>query len=231
MDLSRNNRIRLAAAVATFAATMSALGGQLGAKEVSQIEVRIIADDMCCQGCAQKVAAQLYAAPGVTDVRTDVPKRLVKITATPSPKLTLERLWRAVEKGKGAPSKLITSEATYTLMKPEEFQPAERLSSREYLIELAEFDSADLHATTVLLRKTYNAPQINLDQSRRTLTFQTGSDESLSEWALLRLVKQAGIVPVRVAGPSGSLEIEYATESRRRTGAHQPKPGIRGDVR
>jgi copper chaperone CopZ len=228
MDPSRNNRLRFAATVATLAATLSPLAGQLAAKEETHIEVRIVANDMCCQGCAQKVAAQLYAAPGVTDVRTDVPKRLVKITATPSSKLTLERLWRAVEKGKGAPSKLITSEATYTLMKPEEF---ERLSPGEYLIELAEFDSADLHATTLLLRKTYSASQINLDDSRRVLTLQTGSDESLSEWALLRLVKQVGNVPVRIAGPSGSLEIEYATESRHRTAAHQLKPGIRGDVR
>src|SRR5262245_10993163 len=71
-------------------------------------KVQIVADDMCCNGCAQKIGAQLYAAPGVTAVDADVPNRLVVVTAKPSSKLTAERLWAAVEKGNGGPSKLIT---------------------------------------------------------------------------------------------------------------------------
>lgn len=213
MDLSRNHRIRLAAAVATFTATMSALGSQLAAKEAAHIEVRIVADDMCCQGCAQKVAAQLYAAPGVTDVRTDVPQRLVKITAKPSPKLTLERLWRAVEKGKGAPSKLITAQATYTLTSREREPPSERLPVGRYVIKVAELQqTADLQPIIASLRSMSGVQHVDADMSQQTLTIQSSSNQPLSEWALVRVVKQAGSVPVCVSGPFGSLAIEYALE-------------------
>ena len=90
-------------------------------------KVQIVADDMCCKGCAQKVAAQLYAAPGVTSVQADVPNRLVTVTAKPSPKLTVERLWQAVEQGKGGPSKLVTPQATYVLFRAESLPAEQRL--------------------------------------------------------------------------------------------------------
>lgn len=213
MDPSRNNRIRLAAIVATFAATLWALGGQLAAKEAAHIEVRIVADDMCCQGCAQKVAAQLYAAPGVTDVRTDVPKRLVKVTAKPSPKLTLERVWRAVEKGKGAPSKLITAQSTYTLTRLEQEPPSERLPAGRYVIKVAKPQhAADLQPLIASLRSMSGVQHVEVDVSQQTITIQSSSITPLSEWALVRVVKQAGSVPVRISGPFGSLAIEYALE-------------------
>jgi copper chaperone CopZ len=231
MDLARKTRIRLMTAVITFATAVSAQECRLAAHEAARIEVRIIADDMCCQGCAQKVAAQLYAAPGITDVRTDVPKRLVTITAKPSPKLTLERLWRAVEKGKGAPSKLITAQATYALSRPEQLTAADRLAPSEYAIEFAEFDTGDLQATAAHLRHKLSAQHIDVDQSRHTLTFRTASNEALSEWALLRVVKERGHAPVRVAGPFGSLEIEYVAERSGRSAAHPSIPRNRGGVR
>jgi copper chaperone CopZ len=213
MDLSRNHRIRLAAAVATLAATMSALGGQLAAKEAAHIEVRVVADNMCCQGCAQKVAAQLYAAPGVTDVRTDVPQRFVKITAKPSPKLTLERLWRAVEKGKGAPSKLITAQATYTMTSREQELPSERLPVGRYVIKVAKLQqTADLQPIIASLRSMPGVQHVDADMSQQTVTIQSSSNQPLSEWALVRVVKQFGSLPVRVSGPFGSLTIEYALE-------------------
>jgi hypothetical protein len=173
----------------------------------------------------------LYAAPGVTEVRADVSKRLVTITAKPSPKLTLERLWRAVEKGKGAPSKMTTAQANYTLTRPEKLPTAERLSTGEYAIEFAEFDSGDLQATAAHLREKLSAQHVNVDQSRRTLIIQTASNEAISEWALLRVMTQAGQAPVRVAGPFGSLEIEYAAERPGRTAAQPSNSSNRGGVR
>ncbi|HEY3394799.1 MAG TPA: heavy metal-associated domain-containing protein [Lacipirellulaceae bacterium] len=222
MDLSRRNRVRLAATVATFAATLSALAGQLAAKEAAHIEVRIVADDICCQGCAQKVAAQLYAAPGVTDVQTDVPQRLVKITAKPSAKLTLERLWRAVEKGKGAPSKLITPQATYTLTNVEQVRPSKRLPAGRYVLKVAKPQpqhTADFHPIIESLRSMPGVEHVDLDMSQHTITIQSSSNQPLSEWALVRVVKQAGSVPVRVSGPFGSLAIEYALERAERNAA------------
>lgn len=232
MDLTRNDRIRLAAAVATFAATMSALGGQLTAKEAARIEVQIVADDMCCQGCAQKVAAQLYAAPGVTDVRTDVPKRIVKITATPSPKLTLERLWRAVEKGNGAPSKLITSQATYTLTGLEQEPLSERLPAGRYVIMVAKPQhAAELQSIIASLRSLPGVQHVDVDVSQQTITIQSSSNQPLSEWALVRVVKQAGSVPVRVSGPFGSLAIEYALERVEHSAAQQSNSHSGGGIR
>ncbi|HEX2474232.1 MAG TPA: heavy-metal-associated domain-containing protein, partial [Lacipirellulaceae bacterium] len=119
MDSTHRKKHRNAIILLILAATISANDCCSAAQEHVYINVQITADDMCCQGCAQKVAAQLYAAPGVTTVATDVPNRTVKVTAKPSAKLTLERLWRAVEKGKGGPSKLVTAQATYTLIKAE----------------------------------------------------------------------------------------------------------------
>jgi copper chaperone CopZ len=231
MDLARKTRLRLITAVITFATAVSVQECRLAAQESARIEVQIIADDMCCQGCAQKVAAQLYAAPGVSDVRADVSKRLVTITAKPSPKLTLERLWRAVEKGKGAPSKLITAQATYTLTKTEQLPAAERLAPGEYAIEFAEFATGDLQATAAHLRHKLSAQHVDVDQSRRTLIIQTARNEAISEWALLRVVKESGQAPVRLAGSFGSLMIEYAAERRGRSAAHPSLPRIRGVVR
>jgi copper chaperone CopZ len=58
----------------------------------------IIVDDMHCGSCAKKIAAQLYAVPGVIEVRADVKKSAAYVVPqkrkTPSPRL----MWEAVEK-------------------------------------------------------------------------------------------------------------------------------------
>jgi copper chaperone CopZ len=215
----------------TFTAAITAQECRLTAQEATRIEVRIIADDMCCPGCAQKVAAQLYAAPGVTNVVADVPKRIVKVTAMPSPKLTLERLWRAVEKGKGAPSQLITAQATYALTRVEQLPPSERQASGQYVVELAELpDAVEVEKMTSQLQSMPGVRHVTLEESPPVLTIQSASDVPLSEWALVRIVKNSGLVPVRVAGPFGSLAIEYA-ESRGRTAANPSNRSMRGGVR
>jgi copper chaperone CopZ len=232
MNVTRKSRVQNKIALATFAVAIFAGPCRLSAKETGRIEVRIIAGDMCCQGCAQKVAAQLYAAPGVTNVATDVPKRIVTVIANPSPKLTLERLWRAVEKGKGVPSQLITSEATYTLTRLEQLTSSERLAPGQYMIEMAApQDAADIEKIATLVRSMPGVQRVDPDVSRRTLSVQYVGNVALSEWALVRVVRKSGHLPVRVAGPFGSLAIEYASESRLHTAAHRSNRSMQGGVR
>ena len=45
-------------------------------------QVQIVAADMCCKGCVQKVAGQLYAAPGVTEVNANLENRTVVVTVS-----------------------------------------------------------------------------------------------------------------------------------------------------
>jgi copper chaperone CopZ len=204
----------------------------LATQDARHIEVQIVADEMCCKGCAQKIAAQLYAAPGVTAVTADVPKRIVKITAKPSPKLTLERLWRAVEKGKGAPTKLITAQATYTLTKAELLPPSERLAPGHYVIEVADWrDIAGMQRMITHLRAMPGVQHVDLDMPQQTLNIQSPTNPPLSEWALVRMAKQDGYLPIRVSGAFGCLAIEYANQTRNQTAAHPAPLSIQGGVR
>ncbi len=231
MDHTRRITRRFAIAFASFAAGL-ANSCCLAAQDAKHIEVQIIADDMCCKGCAQKVAAQLYAAPGVTAVVADVPKRIVKITAKPSPKLTLERLWRAVDQGKGAPTKLITAQATYSLTKPEQLPTSERLAPGHYVIKILE--SRDAAAVQRIINHLQSMPgvqHVDADMSQHIVTIQTAVEVPLSEWALVRVVKQSAQTPVRVSGPFGRLTIEYANQSQHQTAAHASQHSIQGGVR
>jgi copper chaperone CopZ len=213
MDQTRAITIRFAISIATFAAAVAARNSCLATQDATHIEVQIVADDMCCKGCAQKVAAQLYAAPGVTAVAADVPTRIVKITAKASPKLTLERLWRAVEKGKGAPTKLITAQATYTLTKAELLPPSERLAPGHYVIKVADWrDTADMQRIITHLRAMPGIQRVDMQMSQQTLIIQSPTNQPLSEWALVRVVKQDSFLPVSVSGEFGCLTIEYANQ-------------------
>ena len=106
-------------------------------------QVQIVAAGVCCNGCAQKVGAQLYTEPGVSNVQADVPNHLVTITFRPSPKLTLGRLWAATERGDGKPSKLVTSQATYTLQRPEQLQLTEPLQPGHYWVVVEKLGSEE----------------------------------------------------------------------------------------
>jgi copper chaperone CopZ len=66
----------------------------------------ITVPDMHCMGCAKKMAAQLYAVPGVAGVQADVASTTLVITAkgeqAPSPRA----LWEAVERAGYRPTRL-----------------------------------------------------------------------------------------------------------------------------
>jgi copper chaperone CopZ len=195
-------------------------------------KVQIVADDMCCKGCAQKVAAQLYSAPGVTSVQADVPNRVVTVTAKASPKLTVERLWRAVEQGKGGPSKLVAPQATYVLFRPESLPPEQRLPIGRYSLEVKSMHSKDVAQTIAnQIYSLRDVQDVGVDLEQRKLFVQSANGAVLSPWALAIAAERAQGEPVAIAGPFGVLMIERSESARPTTAAKPGYSQTQGEVR
>jgi copper chaperone CopZ len=219
----------------SFALIAVAVAQQFGldraAGQQPLIKVQILANDMCCQGCAQNVAAQLYAAPGVTSVEADVANRTVTVTAKPSPKLTPQRLWQAVEQGKGGPSKLVTAQATYTLTKPESLKQEDRLPVGQYVLVVRELK--DREAAQRIANQIYRlrgVSKISLDGAQQALHVQT-SGVALSPWVLAAAAEQAQAEPVAVNGPNGLLTIDRTVQANRATAGRPVSPQVQGEIR
>jgi copper chaperone CopZ len=194
--------------------------------------IQIVADDMCCRGCAQKVAAQLYAAPGVTSVEADVPKRTVVVTAKPSAKLTLHRLWQAVEQGKGGPSKLVGPQGIYSLKPLESLKPEDRLPSGQYALVVRELkDKQSAQAIANALYAIRGVSNVSVDVEKRTLLVQTSDIPALSPWALAAAAEQAKAEPVTISGPHGLFTIEELATANRATADRLGYPQVPRGVR
>lgn len=187
------------------------------------VTYEITADDMCCGGCAKKVAAQLYTAPGVVDVKANVAARTVTVFAKPSDKLTVERLWNAVEKGKGGPSKLTAATGTYTLTKPNQLPAAERAASGSYVIVVAKLKAngaAELVGRELRGVRGVKTIVVNLDSDQLVVEPQQGVH--LSPLALAAAVERTKQQPLSVTGPQGRLTIEPAAPQ---LSSRQKSPG------
>lgn len=196
------------------------------------LKVQVVADEMCCKGCAQKVAAQLYAAPGVTSVEADIPNRLVTVIAKPSPKLTLELIWQAVEKGKGGPSKLVTPDATYVLTRSENLKPEKRLAAGRYSLEVRNME--DKEVAKQIANQLYavrGVESIRVDMAQRMLLVQSANGISLSPWALATAVERAQGELTAVSGPYGVLTVERSAASKPVASARSTYSPAQGEVR
>jgi copper chaperone CopZ len=192
------------------------------------LKIQLVCNDMCCDGCAQTIAAQLYAAPGVTKVDTDVPSRVVTVTAKSSPKLTLERLWQAAEQGKGGPSKLVGPNATYALIKPESLKPEQRWPAGQYFVvvrTLQDKEKAQLIADQ--LHTIRGVESIQIDMAQRALIIKSAANSALSPWALVSAVERAQAEPVAVGGSFGALTIERPADAARAAAQTQSQGAIR----
>jgi copper chaperone CopZ len=174
------------------------------------VTYEITADEMCCAGCAKKVAAQLYTAPGVSNVNANVAERTVTVTAKPSPKLTVEKLWSAVEKGKGKPSKLISPEATYALTP---LDPAtQQVSVGHYTIVVVDLKAngiAEKVGREVQTIRGVKTVVLHLDQD--SLVVESHPGVHLSPFALASAVERSGQQPSAIIGSYGQLRIEPST--------------------
>lgn len=196
------------------------------------LKVQVVADDMCCKGCAQKVAAQLYATPGVTSVEADIPNRLVSITAKPSPKFTLELIWQAVEKGKGGPSKLVTADTTYVLTRSENLNPEQRLAAGRYSLEVRNME--DKEVAKKIANQLYTVrgvESISVDMAQRMLFVQAANGATVSPWALASAVERAQGEPLAVAGPYGVLTVERSLVAKPVAAARSASSQAQGEVR
>jgi copper chaperone CopZ len=194
--------------------------------------VQIVASEMCCKGCAQQVAAQLYALPGVTQVQADVPKRLVNVTAKRSPKLTLERIWNAVEKGKGRPSKLVINRVNYEFTRPDGLNPDQQVLAGRYTLQVRSLDDKDAAQNIAnQLYKVRGVEKISVDVPKRTLFIQPANGAMLSPWALTTAAEAARSDPVSVGGPFGVLTIKRPSDSEAATVGRAALRFNQGDVR
>lgn len=178
----------------------------------------IVANGMCCQGCAKKVAAQLYTAPGVVEVKANVSKRTVTVIARPSSKLTLEKLWRAVERAKGEPTQLTTSEEVYTLTPAKQLPAERRTPAGVYVVNIAELDGQQ-QATKLAasLRVIRGIENLVVDASGKSVTVQTAAEVELSPWTLIGAARQAEQFVTAVTGPYGCLTVEPLGQQAART--------------
>lgn len=189
---------------------------------------KITADEMCCQGCAKKVAAQLYTAPGVLNVASDVESRLVTVTAKSSDKLTLDRLWHAVEKAKGKPSRLVAPNATVSLVRNDQLQPEFQTSNKQYVVRLpagSDVSSVSKLSSTVQAMKGVRSVALHQDQSQ--IVIETSQAAILSPWPILSAAGTLGLTPVSVIGPFGQLTVESTSNNANVSSRVQNSGGVR----
>ena len=72
--------------------------------------------DMHCETCAKKVAAKLYAVPGVVKVATNLKNNFVIIEPQAKKKLSPKKIWQATIAGKQVPVKLVSPMGSFTKM-------------------------------------------------------------------------------------------------------------------
>lgn len=196
------------------------------------VRFQITADDMCCNGCAQKVAAQLYTLPGVNSVEADVPSRKVVVTAKPSPKLTLARLWEAAEKGKGGPSRIATSQVSYTLTRPDKLQPQQRLPAGKYSLVVRGIDKPEVvQRIANQLYTIRGVKSVSIDSAARALVVESAAGTELSPWLLAGAVEQAQDQPIGIGGPFGWLKIEQSVADKSTAAARSVYSRVEGEVR
>jgi copper chaperone CopZ len=191
-------------------------------------QVQIVDSGMCCAGCARKVSGQLYAARGVKSVDVDLKSRTLTVTLPePSPAM-LGQLWGAVEKGAGKPTKLVTTEATYSLVPPEadNRKPHAPAGSLMVVIEnlhcqgCAKKIAAQLYALK-------GVTKVSVDLAKETLTIETNGKAPVSAWVVLDAVAKAKERPLAVIGSHGELAIEWAQKAapKNHQQAQQPHTG------
>lgn len=213
---------------ALLAAAIATAVGTTHAAEQSVRKVQIVAEKVCCNGCAQKVAAELYTAPGVTNVEADITTHTLTVSLKPSSKVTLAQLWAAVERGDGKPSKLITSDAAYILKHPDELQLTEPLAlNRFWLVVRSQPTNEVTQKIVNQLRAIRGVEAVRFNLADRTFFVEAASDKSLSPWNLISAVESAGIRTESITGPHGFLKIEPLTSQAGRAAVNPtPSEGV-----
>ncbi len=173
-------------------------------------QVQIVAADMCCKGCVQKVAGQLYAAPGVTEVKANLENRTVVITVSQKKGASLEQLWQAVASSKGGPTQLTTSDATFTLAPAASLDKSQKLPATTSYIVIENLNhEGRAQKIANQLYTTDGVVKVSADAQQNTLIVT--SQQEISPWALIAAVTNANERPLAIQGAYGQLNIEWST--------------------
>lgn len=232
MRTMRKNSIVLVAGVAACCLSSRAVAAPPAAP-IHQVE--IVAEKMCCAGCARKVSGQLYAAKGVRDVTVDLKAHTVKVTLPRPNAAKLGQLWHFVEQGDGGPTKLVTAEATYTLIRPEAkantVQQLPPQGSPTYIVidNLHCQGCAKKIAAQIYAIK--GVTKVSVDMEKETLIVETQRDAQVSPWNLIDAVTRAKERPVGVIGSYGKLAIKWATKAQPKNHQQAQLPNFGGTQR
>lgn len=196
-------------------------GVEAAAPPAGSRQVQIVAEDMCCKGCFQKVARQLYAARGVTNVAVNLENKTVVVTVSKKKGATLEQLWQAVDAGKGGPAKLTTAEATFSMTHPKALASKSLPSQGTTHVVIDNLHckgcAKKIAAQLYTIR---GVSKVDADMQQNTMIV-TNNGKSLSPWALVGAVTNAKERPLKILGASGRMDIVWSAP---KTGnAHQAR--------
>lgn len=227
----RKKTTSVAAGLASLVAIIGVTPVDAAKPHARDQQVRILAEKMCCKGCAQKISGQLYAARGVKSVEIDLKAHTIAISL-PQPNATaLGQLWHIVEQGNGGPTQLVTPEATYTLVPPRlegDSSPATQPVDGAQYIVVEHLERQDLAENVgKALYALKGVANVSVDRQRNTLIVQPKQNASISPWLVLDAVARANARPLGVSGNYGTLSIEWATRRgpRNNQQAQQPISG------
>jgi len=173
-------------------------------------QIQIIAEEMCCKGCAQKVAGQLYAAPGVTAVDANIENKTVVVTVSQQKGATLEQLWQAVAAGEGGPTKLTTADATFSMARPE-MLAANSLPPQgtTYVVIDNLHCKGCAQKIAAQLYTIRGVSKVSADMKQNTMVIKNNG-QNLSPWALIGAVMNAKERPLAVVATSGRMDIAWS---------------------
>jgi Cu+-exporting ATPase len=102
--------------LATLAATVAIPTLAFGAKPEAPKKPQYVmfVKDMHCATCAKRVAAKLYAVPGVVKVATNIEKNFVVVVPQSKKQLSPKKIWEATVAAKLTPVKLVSPIGSFT---------------------------------------------------------------------------------------------------------------------
>ncbi len=197
----------IAASLMIFAATKPIAVAEATTPLAHNQQVQIVAEEMCCKGCAKKVAGRLYAARGVKTVKVDLKEKTVTVSLPRPNAAMLGKLWQAVEQGEGGPTKLVTAEATYT------HTPASETQAKQSVFTIVIDNLHCKGCAKKIAAQLYalkGVTKVSADMQKETLVVKTSPQANVSAWRIIHAVAQANERPLSVFGPHGKLAIEWA---------------------
>ncbi len=187
-------------------------------------QVQIVAEGMCCQGCARTISSQLYTVRDVRDVAADLQSRTLTVSLPRPTAAVLGRLWQAVDQADGSPSRLVTPLATYALVPSPADADSAPQTSRAADSVVLQIDNLHCRGCAQKIAAQLYAlkgvTKVSVDMGKETLIVETRPGANLSPWLVIDAVAKAKERPLAVIGSHGRLSIEWATSARPKQHSH-----------